>query len=262
MPELPEVETTRLYIEPYLQDQIILQIENEPSARYETELMIGRCVTKVYRRGKYIILSLDNNTEGIIHLGMTGGFRHHQSKHTRVIITTEVGTLYFQDARKFGRWTLVPSQNYQSLPTLHHMGPEPLSADFAIEPWFHMMSMPKKAKPWLLSQRPVAGLGNIYVDEALWQAKIHPEQRGIDKSAALHLHAAIIDILTRAIQAGGSTLSDKSYQKPDGQVGYFQFDHMVYDKAGQPCKRCGTIIEKYWLEGRGTHFCPNCQQIK
>jgi formamidopyrimidine-DNA glycosylase len=116
-------------------------------------------------------------------------------------------------------------------------------------------------KPALLAQKLVAGLGNIYADEALWLARLHPEAARLAPEAAQRLHQAIGAVLARAVEAGGSTLADASYQQPDGQPGYFQLQHNVYDRAGQPCPRCGTTIVKYKLAQRGTHFCPQCQVL-
>jgi formamidopyrimidine-DNA glycosylase len=141
------------------------------------------------------------------------------------------------------------------------MGPEPLGEDFKLEPFALAMLKTSKVKPALLSQKPVAGVGNIYADESLWQAKIHPEAGKLSAAQSKRLHSAIKAVMARAVEAGGSTLSDNSYQQPDGNPGYFQLEHAVYDRTGQVCKRCGTPIEKYWLAGRGTHFCPQCQRL-
>ncbi|NJK44456.1 MAG: DNA-formamidopyrimidine glycosylase, partial [Pleurocapsa sp. SU_196_0] len=103
------------------------------------------------------------------------------------------------------------------------------------------------------------GVGNIYADEALFRARIHPEASRLTKTQAKRLHAAIREVMTRAVEVGGSTLSDNSYQQPNGEPGYFKLEHAVYDRAGQPCVRCGTPIEKYFLAQRGTHYCPRCQ---
>jgi formamidopyrimidine-DNA glycosylase len=235
----------------------------DPSSRYQNlDLAVGKKVKRLERRGKYLIGTLaGDRLEVIIHLGMTGGFRFVGSSHTRVTVTTETSTLYFQDSRRFGKWIVVAAGDYSSMPTLHHMGPEPLSSDFDLADFVVAASSCGTVKPWLLSQKPVAGLGNIYVDEALFLAKIHPQSVRLSQEQATRLHAAIIQVLARAVEVGGSTLSDKTYQQPDGQTGYFQLEHRVYAREGQGCPLCGTPLEKIWLAGRGTHFCSSCQVL-
>ncbi len=263
MPELPEVETTRRMIAPYLEGQTLKSLVYDPSSRYQNlDLAVGKKVKRLERRGKYLIGTLEGDRlEVIIHLGMTGGFRFVGSSHTRVTVTTETSTLYFQDSRRFGKWIVVAAGDYSSMPTLHGMGPEPLSSDFDLADFVLAASSCGMVKPWLLSQKPVAGLGNIYVDEALFLAKIHPQSGRLSQDQATRLHAAIIQVLARAVEVGGSTLSDKTYQQLDGQTGYFQLEHRVYAREGQPCVVCGTPLEKIWLGGRGTHFCSSCQVL-
>jgi formamidopyrimidine-DNA glycosylase len=123
------------------------------------------------------------------------------------------------------------------------------------------MSKVTRAKTALLSQKPVAGVGNIYADESLWLAKLHPETSFLTRAESKRLHGAIVQVMTRAVEKGGSTLSDASYQQPDGEPGYFQLEHNVYDRAGGPCRNCGRPIEKYFLNQRGTHYCPDCQKL-
>jgi formamidopyrimidine-DNA glycosylase len=263
MPELPEVETTRRALEPYLLGKTITNITHTDPERYRNTLnAVGRKIIALERRGKYLIFRLEDDQDVIVHLKMTGGFRFPSSseetpRFERLRLSTDAGEVSYVDARRFGFWEVIPKDAWGHIGTLAAMGPEPLGEDFKLEPFTQAMAKVSKVKPALLSQKPVAGVGNIYADESLWQAKIHPEAKAQSK----RLHSAIIEVMTRAVEAGGSTLSDNSYQQPDGNPGYFQLEHHVYDSAGKACSRCGTPIEKYWLGQRGTHFCPECQKL-
>ena len=272
VPELPEVETTRLKIEPHLKGRRLLGIEHDAPQRYrDTQLAHGRTVARLSRRGKYLLLELDDQgqepLELIVHLGMTGGFRFEPSTHTRVTLHIEGGegpsALYFQDSRRFGKMAVVRPGEYAGMPTLAKMGPEPLSEAFEEAAFVEAVAgSGRMIKPWLLSQLPVAGVGNIYADESLWRARLHPAQSRLSVPEVKRLYAAIRDTMGEAVQAGGSTLSDGTYAQPDGISGLFQMRHNVYDRAGQPCNRCGTPIEKTVLAQRGTHFCPHCQVLE
>jgi formamidopyrimidine-DNA glycosylase len=262
MPELPEVETTRLALEPVLLGRTITAIHHSDPERYRNTLdAIGRRVDRLERRGKYLIFRLEDDSEAepldvIVHLKMTGGFRFPDAsgrfqdapRFERLRLETDRGEVSYVDSRRFG------------IGMLASMGPEPLSDDFELSPFAAAMKKVSRVKPALLSQKPVAGVGNIYADEALWHAKIHPEASHLTRAQSKRLHAAIRAVMTRALEVGGSTLSDHSYQQPRGESGYFQLEHAVYDRTGEPCKRCGTPIEKYFLAQRGTHFCPTCQK--
>lgn len=270
MPELPEVETTRLALEPYLLGRTVVGVHHSDPGKYRNTLdAIGRRVTALERRGKYLIFRLEDDLDVIVHLKMTGGFRFPETgtrfleppRFERLRLETDLGEVSYVDARRFGFWEVVPRNGWAHIATLANMGPEPLGEAFHLEPFALNMAKISKVKPVLLSQKPVAGVGNIYADESLWQAKIHPEAGKLSAAQSKRLHTAIKAVMARAVEAGGSTLSDNSYQQPDGNPGYFQLEHAVYDRAGQACKRCGTPIEKYWLAGRGTHFCPQCQRL-
>jgi formamidopyrimidine-DNA glycosylase len=267
MPELPEVETTRRALEPYLLGKTITNITHTDPERYRNTLnAVGRKIIALERRGKYLIFRLEDDQDVIVHLKMTGGFRFPSSseetpRFERLRLSTDAGEVSYVDARRFGFWEVIPKNAWGHIGTLAAMGPEPLGEDFKLEPFTQAMAKVSKVKPALLSQKPVAGVGNIYADESLWQAKIHPEASKLSKAQSKRLHSAIIEVMTRAVEAGGSTLSDNSYQQPDGNPGYFQLEHHVYDSAGKACSRCGTPIEKYWLGQRGTHFCPECQKL-
>lgn len=274
MPELPEVETTRRKIEPLLRGKIIAQIDHDAPHKYHaTHLAHRRKIVGLDRRGKYLLLRLvpadapeevPHDLELIVHLGMTGGFRLEQGQHTRVTFVLEGGeTLYFNDPRRFGRVAVVQRGDYSALPTLAAMGPEPLSNDFVEADFVAAAAKAGAVKPWLLSQKPVSGVGNIYADEALWLAQIHPAQARLDEEQARRLYAAIRQVMGQAVAAGGSSLGNGAgnYRQHDGEPGGYQVHHHAYGKAGQPCERCGTPLQKIVLGQRGTHFCPQCQKL-
>lgn len=270
MPELPEVETTRRKIEPLLAGRTILQVTHDAPHRYrDTGLAHGRRVSGLSRRGKYLMLHLaaadaaegdPHDLELIVHLGMTGGFRLEEGPHTRVSLTTDAGTLYFNDPRRFGKMAVVPAGEYAGMPTLVGMGPEPLSDSFREEDFARLAATCGAVKPWLLSQKPVSGVGNIYADESLWRSRIHPAQTRLTREEARRLFHAIREVMHEAVEAGGSTLRD--YAQHDGELGAFQGRHTVYGQTGKPCPRCGHDIRKIVLAQRGTHFCPQCQSLR
>lgn len=274
MPELPEVETTRLKIEPLLKGRTILRVEHDAPHKYRnTHLAIGKRIQGLTRRGKYLMLQLaaadaaddvPHELEFIIHLGMTGGFRLDSSKHTRVMLETDGGRLHFDDSRRFGKMAVVPPGQYAGMPTLEGMGPEPLSDDFQEAAFVKLARTCGAVKPWLLSQKPVSGVGNIYADESLWMAKIHPAQTHLTAAEGKRLYTAIREVMQRAVQAGGSSLGDgqTNYRQHDGKPGFFQLEHHAYGKDGTPCPRCGTDIVKIVLGQRGTHYCPKCQKLR
>jgi formamidopyrimidine-DNA glycosylase len=267
VPELPEVETTRRILEPRLLGQKIIQVAHSDPARYRrTELAHGRKIEATSRRGKYLILHLEQQLEAIVHLGMTGGFRFEPHSHTRVTLVLPKTKLYFTDPRRFGRWWVVAAGDYSGIDLLSRMGPEPLSPDFNISGFKGALGQTRrKIKEVLLGQEAVAGVGNIYADESLWMARIHPERPadGLKASEVKKLFEAIREVMHRAVAAGGSTLSDQSYQQPTGEPGYFQFEHHAYDQTGQACNHpgCKGKIVKMVVGGRGTHYCSRCQRV-
>ena len=271
MPELPEVETTRRKIEPLLLGRTLTRIEHDAPHKYtNTHKAEGRTVMSIGRRGKYLLLQLaadaaddaSDELELLVHLGMTGGFRLEQGPHTRVTLHTDQGAVYFNDARRFGKVAVVQKGDYAAFPTLHGMGPEPLGDDFDEAEFVRAAARAGAVKPWLLSQKPVSGVGNIYADESLWLSQLHPAQTKLKPAEARRLHRAIREVMTAAVAAGGSTLSDGTYQQHDGEAGAFQVQHHAYAREGQPCERCGTPLRKIVLSQRGTHFCPQCQVLK
>ncbi|AWN23063.1 DNA-formamidopyrimidine glycosylase [Deinococcus irradiatisoli] len=274
MPELPEVETTRRKIEPLLLGRTLTRIEHDAPHKYtDTHKAEGRTVIGIGRRGKYLLLRLaafeaalagedPGDLELLVHLGMTGGFRLEAGPHTRVTLHTDQGAVYFNDPRRFGKVAVVRPGEYAAFPTLDGMGPEPLSEDFGEAEFVKAAASAGAVKPWLLSQKPVSGVGNIYADESLWLSRLHPAQKKLTAEEASRLHAAIREVMAAAVAAGGSTLGDGTYQQHDGEAGQFQVHHHAYARTGEPCERCGTPIEKIVLAQRGTHFCPHCQQLQ
>ena len=268
MPELPEVETTRRKIAPLVTGRTVLDIRHLNPEKYpDTELAHGRTILTPQRRGKYLILPLaaaqdaPADRELIVHLGMTGSFRLEETPHTRLTLRLNDGVLHFNDPRRFGKVRVVTAGDYSALPTLAQMGPEPLGEDFRLDEFIQAAATAPAVKPWLLGQKPVAGLGNIYVDEALWRSQIHPAQTRLSAEQATRLHAAIREVLHEAVELGGSSLGNGAgnYRQHDGSWGGFQLQHAVYGRGGEACPRCAAPIEKVVLGQRGTHFCPQCQ---
>ncbi len=270
MPELPEVETTVRELRAPLVGQTITGLRNHwlrhivtPSLSSFQERVSGRAIQSIDRRGKYLLFSLDGGETLIIHLKMTGHLSVVPADlpiedHVHTVFTLANGhELRFRDTRKFGRVYLVRNQDQ----VLGNLGPEPLSTEFTAELLHEMLRRRKRVlKPLLLDQTFIAGIGNIYADEALHQAKIHPLRKSntlnIDESKSLH--AAIQEILLLAISRGGATVDD--YRRPDGTKGEMQAALSVYGREDEPCLRCGTPIERILLGGRSTHYCPGCQK--
>lgn len=268
MPELPEVETVRLELEPWLRHTHISHaaLVDAPEGKKYANLTrcIGQEILAVQRRGKFLILPLSQGDELIIHLGMTGILTPKMpEKHLRVKLELHnAPTLYFQDTRRFGRFLVVAAGDYQSLPTLHTLGIEPFDADFTPEYLAEQLSKSRSAiKTYLLSQKPVAGLGNIYADEVLWRVNIHPRMpsKAVPQSVMVEMRDAIVDILQKSIEAQGTTLND--YRTVSGEVGAYLEQLHAYGHAGEPCGRCGVLLEREVIGGRSSHFCPQCQKL-
>lgn len=267
MPELPEVETTRRRLTPLLLGARIERIEHDSEKYRDTHLAAGRQIRALTRRGKYLLLRLEGEGEPLellFHLGMTGNFRLEPTPHTRLTLHLQGGqALHFHDPRRFGKVAVVRAGDYRLFPTLRDMGPEPLE-DFDEEEFVRRAAQAGAVKPWLLSQKGVAGLGNIYADEALWLSRIHPLQKHLSAKEARHLRSAIRTVLSEAVELGGSSLGNGSgnYRQLGGAQGGYAARHRVYGKAGQPCERCGAPILKTVVAQRGTHFCPQCQVLR
>ena len=260
----------RRELAPWLGGRTIVRAERvdaPPGPKYAgLERAAGQRIDGVVRRGKFLILPLSAGDELIVHLGMTGVVSAElPDRHLRVRLTLDGGdrpTLFFRDARRFGRFLVVPAGDYRSLPTLHAMGPEPLSDDFTEAGFARALKRSSTpVKSFLLSQKPVAGVGNIYADEALWRARIHPltPARWVSRGKVGPLRGAIREVLAASIAAQGTTLND--YRTVNGEVGAYRDQLHVYGHAEEPCPRCGTSISKIVLGGRGTHFCRRCQRL-
>jgi formamidopyrimidine-DNA glycosylase len=233
-----------------------------PRQFHQVNLLPGRQISRVGRRGKFLIAPLDVDLELVMHLGMTGRFTFDPTPgpHMRARIELEDGRiLLFHDARRFGRLAVVRAGDYRLIPTLASLGPEPLSNEF--DPHSFALDLARTTapvKPYLLSQRPVAGVGNIYADEALWRARIHPRSRRVGIRRAFDLHSAIREVLTAAISREGTTFRD--FVTLNGETGRNATFLVAYGRAGTACPRCGTSLKKIVLGGRGTTYCPRCQR--
>ncbi len=260
MPELPEVEVTRQKLYPLVVGRPVFLSHQDPSRYKGTEKAQGQRVLDLARRGKYLLFALERH-ELILHLGMTGGFRLEEAPYTRVVFRFGETALYFTDPRRFGRLWVVRKGDYREIPLLRRMGPEPLSPAFTLEGFLKALKRKTPLKPLLLSQEAVAGLGNIYADEALFRAGLRPDRKAhtLQTGEARRLFEAIREVLEEAVRLGGSTLKDEAYRQPDGEPGSYQTQHRVYGRTGKPCPRCGAPILRVRLGGRSAHFCPLCQ---
>jgi formamidopyrimidine-DNA glycosylase len=282
MPELPEVETVRRGLLPVMEGAVIAKADvNRPDLRRPlpdrmAERLTGRRVTALRRRSKYILADLDSGETLLVHLGMSGrmlvsgaqigAFYHDHpapQKHDHVVLHMEGGArITFNDARRFGAMDLMPTDRADQHMLLAGLGPEPFGNDFN-EPYLAARLKGRKTpiKAALLDQRIVAGLGNIYVAETLYRARTSPLRLAGDLSeATVHTLVPVIrDVLSEAIQAGGSSLRD--FRQANGELGYFSKHFQVYDREGQPCETPGCIgtITRTVQSGRSSFWCPACQ---
>jgi formamidopyrimidine-DNA glycosylase len=270
MPELPEVEVTRLSLADRIAGARIESVRVGKPLRWplglQAERLVGRTVNGVRRRGKYLLFDLD---EGLLllHLGMSGSLSFAPAAplagaHDHFDLVTSRGMLRLNDPRRFGAVVYAAGEDSPAAAKLlGRLGVEPLSDAFALEP-FHTGLKQRHAavKQVLLAGNLVVGVGNIYASEALFLAGIRPTLRAsrISRPRAEKLRAAVRDVLARAVAVGGSTLRD--FSNAQGESGYFQRQAMVYDRAGQPCRICGTSVKCIRQGQRATYFCPNCQK--
>ncbi|MBM3306628.1 MAG: bifunctional DNA-formamidopyrimidine glycosylase/DNA-(apurinic or apyrimidinic site) lyase [Candidatus Aminicenantes bacterium] len=271
MPELPEVETIARGLEPRLRGRAVAAVEllHRPLLRRggpkALAALKGRRILGVRRRGKMLFIELEGRRTLVFHLKMTGQFlfspaAEPRDKHTRLVLRFEDGRdeLRFHDIRKFGFLLCVDGDPACACGELAALGPEPLEIGL---PDFAALLKQRRAriKALLLDQTALAGIGNIYADEMLFDAGIHPRKpaSALSRAAVGRLHAAMRKILTQAIAEGGSTLQD--FRDAEGREGNYQDSHMVYGRAGEPCPVCGSAIRRIIVAGRGTHFCPRCQ---
>jgi formamidopyrimidine-DNA glycosylase len=289
MPELPEVETVRLGLKKLLVGKQLDNIKHDwpksfPNAVTDVEnFAIGKNIINIRRRAKVLIIDLNSQYSFVIHLKMTGqmvfrseaynfGAGHPNDslignlpdKSTRVDIAfTDGSHLFFNDQRKFGWMRLMPTTMIQELDFFKKVGPEPLSKSFTPAVLVERLNRRSRSaiKAVLLDQTVLAGIGNIYADESLWGAKIHPLTTVCDipKNKLKTLHQEIQFVLKLAIEKGGST--DKNYVDAEGKKGSYMDFARVFRREGLSCPRCGTIILKIRAAGRGTHLCPKCQKL-
>ncbi len=269
MPELPEVETTVRGLAPVLEGQRIERVLlNRADLRrpFPVDLgqrLTGATVTGLSRRAKYGLIDTDRDDTLIFHLGMSGRWRIDPAelgKHDHVVIETARHRLALNDPRRFGSMDLVPTAALADWPAFKALGPEPLGPDFTVA---HLVAAFEDriapVKALLLDQRIVAGLGNIYVCEALFLAGIAPTKPAgsIGRAKLEKLVEAVREVLAAAIRAGGSTLRD--YARPDGELGYFAKEWRVYGREGEPCS-CGRLVQRRVDSGRSTFYCGKCQR--
>ncbi len=270
MPELPEVEVTRLSFARHIEGARVLSVDLGKPLRWPLGCapaqLVGRTVKAVRRRGKYLLLDLDQGLL-LVHLGMSGSlsFARHlpaRGPHDHFEMVTSRGTLRLTDPRRFGAVVFARDEDSaMARKLLGGLGMEPLSDEFDLKA-FHAGLKRRTAaiKQVLLAGAVVVGVGNIYASEALFLAGIKPTLRAsrLSLPRATKLHAAIRDVLARAVEKGGSTLRD--FSSAQGESGYFQLDAMVYGREGQPCKVCGARIKSIRQGQRTTFFCPQCQK--
>ncbi len=273
MPELPEVERIRRQLQQSLPGLRIREVEvllarvvDFPNPEEYERVLVGKTVGEVKRRGKYLLLRMQEGGVLLFHLGMTGRLvvvseREGAPLHTRVALRLEDGRrLLFVDSRTFGKTAFLPPGRKDLYLPIKRLGPEPLDPAFGPRELAKALRGRGPVKSQLMDQSRLAGLGNIYADEVLHRAGIHPCRPGNSLSfpEIRRLHRAIREVLTDAVNKGGSTIRD--YVDLRGEAGSFQEHHAVYGRAGKPCPRCGKPVERTKLSGRSTHFCPACQR--
>lgn len=287
MPELPEVETVRIGLQRLLPGHVISDVEfdwpkgfpNDPEA--VKQFVIGAKIVQVRRRAKVLLIDLDTDYSLAIHLKMTGQVVYRSEKirfgaghpndsllgdlpdtSTHVIFTLDGAKLFFNDQRKFGWVKLMPTAEIMETSFFNKLGPEPLDPQFTAADFIKRLDRRANSgiKAVLLDQTVIAGVGNIYSDESLWAAKIHPLTRvgDLSKARLIKLFNELQYVLKLSIDKGGS--SDKNYVDAEGRKGSYLGFAKVFRLEGQPCPRCGRIIEKTRVAGRGTHVCLNCQK--
>jgi formamidopyrimidine-DNA glycosylase len=275
LPELPEVETVRKTLKHLVLHKEIANItvywpkiiKNPVEVEQFIDALKGETIIDVGRRGKFLIIYTEQFAL-VSHLRMEGKYGLYPKeepfdKHTHVIFHFTDGTeLRYRDVRKFGTMHLYKKGEEFIQPPLLELGPEPFSEEFTKEYLAEKLKKTnRRIKTALLDQKLFVGLGNIYVDEALFRSGIHPERiaSSLNPDEISVLHEQIVATLSEAVKKGGSTI--RSYVNSQGQIGMFQLDLYAYGRKGEACKKCGTPLEKTTVGGRGTHYCPNCQRI-
>lgn len=275
MPELPEVETTLRGLAPFVLNQPFISVTTHvPKLRNVlasglAQALTGATTHTLTRRNKYLLFGLDTHHTLLMHLGMSGRFNvqpggstSQRDKHEHLTFTTPTAHLRYHDVRRFGLALLIPTPALSSHPLLAGLGPEPLSPQFSGASLFAATrGKATPIKPLLMANTVVVGVGNIYASESLFHAQLHPATPAhtLTQAQCHTLAASIHHTLTAAIAAGGTTLRD--FQAPDGKLGYFHSQFMVYGRAGQPCLTCGTPIASAIMAQRNTFWCPRCQPL-
>lgn len=273
MPELPEVETIKRGLEKQAVGKTFAKVDirlarvvrQHKSIHEVKERLQARTITGVKRRGKFILFCLDSSDVLVLHLGMTGQLLFSTpkrpfdiDKYTHVIFHfADVGNLFFRDVRQFGQ---VFVADRDKLETELGLGPEPLSPEFTEEVMRCVLNHTTKIKPLLLDQTKIAGIGNIYSDEALHRARIHPLRpaSSLTKKEATQLYTAIQEVLNEGIRFRGTSVD--SFTDSLGRKGTMQHRHRIYRKDGTPCCKCGATIQRIKIAGRSSYFCPKCQK--
>lgn len=274
MPELPEVETIASDLRPHLVGRTIVSCElrfativRHPEPELFTDLIAGHRIESVKRRGKYILVGLQENRVLVVHLGMTGQLRLVKADtpipdHTHAIFTLDDGRhLRYRDTRRFGRLLLGTEAGLIEARAMPRLGPEPIDGDFTAEALYNALRRRKAPmKAVLLDQKALAGVGNIYADESLYRARIRPDRiaHRISRQSARRLHDALRESLQTAIRNRGSSVD--TYRDAWGEIGGQQEVLMVYGRAGEPCFTCGRPLASTRIAGRTTVFCRHCQR--
>ncbi len=271
MPELPEVETIRRALEPQLLGRRLAHIDvlervhllKNCTPEALQERLVGRRLTALGRRGKFLIFEF-GPWAMVLHLRMSGRLLWTPARHTRLVLQFRDGegrgrALYLDDARRFASLYLVRADQLDEQKPLKDLGLEPLTPAYTWAAFRRLLDSEREVKRLLLDQTRLAGLGNIYACEALFEAGVHPRKpaRALSPEEAKRLFEAIPRVLRRALRAGGTSFD--RYRRPDGSIGRFQEEFRVYGRAGAPCPRCGAPIERITQGGRSSFFCPRCQ---
>jgi formamidopyrimidine-DNA glycosylase len=276
MPELPEVETIRARLAPRLEGRSLERVEivdprltrPDPPEEIAAELE-GERIAAVRRRGKYLVFEFESGRHLLVHLRMTGNVEHPAQgglaadPYRRAVVTLDDGSdVAYRDVRRFGTWALLEPGELEDYFLARRLGGEPLERGFTTRTLTKALENRRAPiKAALLDQKAAAGVGNIYADEALWRARLHPLRPAgsLDADEIARLRKAIRAALQMGIARQGATLRD--YRDPEGRRGRMQDEFKVYGRAGEPCSRCGTPIEKTRVGGRGTWYCPRCQPL-
>ena len=279
MPELPEVETIRRDLQGEVVGRKIKSVEvrngrtvrRHPSAKQFRARLEGRTIKAIERSGKYLLLSLDDGSTLVVHLGMSGQLQRAKSAkepkapHTHAVLTfSQGGQLRFVDPRTFGELfvSAAPTEGERALPELAHLGFDPLEDIMSWEKFWVLLSQHKSGlKALLMDQEFVAGIGNMYADEILFAAGLRYDRQSnsLSSQEVRRLYRSMVETLAEAVKRRGSSLADEQYRDLFGEIGDYQDQHQAYDREGQACRRCRATIVRVKSGGRSTYFCDHCQ---